>query len=141
MSFEFSGPVGGQGGRQGGAIGVRRTKDGTVTYFGGPNGQVEVWSPEELVIASSLSARLGRERSPSATAEAAAETARKVKGKWTAFLAFKKSRIGVGFGGMPTEPPEPGGAMRPPNPNERFSNLTPGERVQRARQRLGLQGK
>ncbi len=34
----------------------------------------------------------------------------------------------------PDGPPKPGQMLRPPNPNGKFENLTPEERVQRARQ-------
>src|SRR6266496_3686372 len=68
------------------------------------NGDVEVWSPEELVVESALSARLGSEHGDTATATDAAEAASKVKGRWTTYLAFRKSSMGMG--GMPT--PKPG---------------------------------
>ena len=104
---------------------------------------MEVWYPEELVVESALAPRLGGSHSEAPTAEVAAQTARKVDGKWTTYLAFSKSSMGVGF--MPPPPPavtKPGrqfGQSRVfghlPNPNERFENLTPEQRVEQARQR------
>ncbi len=116
---------------------ARRTKDGPVMVFGGPSGEVETWSPEELVLQSSLTSRLGTASHPAPTARAAAEAAKSVGGKWTTYLAFSKSSMGVGFR-MPPDRPVPGQAFRAPDPNERFASLTPQQRVQRARQRLGI---
>lgn len=104
---------------------ARRMKDGPVVFFGGPGDQTEVWLPEELVVESAVTNRLNHPENLSPTAQTAEEMARKIAGHWTTYLAFHKSRMGVGFGG-------------PHNPNERFANLTPEQRVQRARERLGL---
>lgn len=118
---------------------ARRTKDGSVVFEEGANGQIEAWSPTELIIASQLGERLGTNAALSATAGAAAETALKVHGKWTTFLAFSKSPAGIGFSAMPHGRPAPGQFGKGPNDSmERFGNLTPEQRVQRERERLGL---
>jgi len=138
---------------------------------GGANGngvtEQEFWTPEELVMESALNRRLGS-HPDDATAEIAAQTANKVNGRWTTYYAFRKSRIGMGFGGTflqrgpPSGPGGPigavsdaGGANFPPGAlsgpvpgdlqeaatrerNEQFARLTPEQRVQRARARQGL---
>ncbi len=98
---------------------------------------MEMWSPEELVAESALSQRLDDKDGQSATAQAAAEAARKIQGHWTTLLAFSKSSMGVGIA-MPRGRPEPGQAFPPAHPNERFANQTPEQRVRRAREHLGL---
>ncbi len=147
---------------------VRRGPDGSVVFQGGPDGPVEVWSPEELVMEARLRPRLGDDGATpdrGATAAAAAETARKVKGRWTTYLAFRKSSLGARFGIAPRprpglsqpiskrgeksvspagEPPRGlGQAARGPwlNLNDRFSRLTPEERVQRVRERQQAGGR
>lgn len=124
-----------------GMLMMRRSKGGPVVFMGGPGGKTEAWSPEELLAESSLSSRIGAGDSLTPTAATAAQAARKVNGRWTTFLAFSKSEMGVGFR-MPPTPPPPGPnqpvfgqAMRLPDPNERFENLTPEQRVEQARQR------
>ena len=47
--------------------------------------------------------------------------------------AFHKSSMGVSAK-MPRGGPKPGQMLRPPNPNRRFQDLTPEQRVQLARQ-------
>jgi len=69
---------------------MTRGSNGPVMFGGGPDGQMEMWSPEELVMETPLSTRFG-EQDVAATAKSAAETAKKVNGKWTSFLAFRKS--------------------------------------------------
>lgn len=133
---EIDAPVGGPG--QGRMLMFRRGPGGAAVVMGGANGHVEVWSPEELVMASSLAPKPGAERIDAPTAEAAARLARQVNGKWTTYFAFKKSSLGVGFTGMPPTRPTPGEPIRTPNPNERFANLTPAQRVERARERTGI---
>jgi hypothetical protein len=132
---------------------VRRGANGPVTFSGGPDGQMEMWSAEELVLETPLTTRLG-EQDLAATAQSAAASARKVNGKWTTFLAFRKSAMGIGFRlpptrgpgevGSPNAPRGPGGtnSLRGPgldpmkhNANDRFARLTPEQRVQRARER------
>jgi hypothetical protein len=129
---------------------MKRGPNGPVMFGGGPDGQMEMWSPEELVMETPLSTRFG-EQDVAATAKSAAETANKVNGKWTTFLAFRKSPLGIGFRLPPAGGPErlntvrgpggPGGPERPAfdpmrhNPNDRFARLTPEQRVQRARER------
>ena len=138
-----SGPVsepdpqmgGGPGPTMGGVMMFRRgPNDGGVMFTKNPNGQTELWSPTELVMQTALCPRLGSDQSPAPTAQAAAEAARKVNAKWTTYLAFRKSIMGVGFVG----PGRPGDALRR-GPNERFANLTPEQRVERARQRKSFQ--
>jgi hypothetical protein len=142
---------------------MQRGSGGPVMMTGGPDGKMEMWSPEELVIETSLSTRLG-EQEFAPTAKSAAASAKKVNGKWTTFLAFRKSPMGIGFrlppvGGpgrvRPGESGGPGGpttggptTIRGPNgpdkpgfdpmkhnPNDRYARLTPEQRVQRARER------
>lgn len=130
-------PPGGLGpmaGRRGPMM-MRRTLNGPMIIQNG-NGQVELWSPEELIIDSALDARLGSDTNQTATAQAAADTAQKVHGKWTTYLAFTKSIMGVGFGVPPRG--RPGFGPLRANPNDRFARLTPQQRVERERQRLGL---
>ena len=122
---------------------IRTARNGPVVFRGGPNGQIELWSPQELVMESSLTARFDARTNERPTAEAAAGAARKVEGKWTTYLAFSKSSMGVGFE-QPYGHPGLGRGFRPfrpPDPNEPFVNLTPEQRVEQARRRLGLAGK
>jgi hypothetical protein len=114
---------------------AKRTKDGPVMFFGGPSGKMEMWSAEELVLESALGARLGGDTNQAPTAQAAAEAACKVKGRWRSFVAFRKSSMGIGFGGT-AAPGRPGLEHGPGEQNERFANLTPEQRVKRARERL-----
>lgn len=137
---------------------MQRGSSGPVVMVGGPDGKMESWSPEELVMETPLSARLG-DQEFRATANCAAETAKKVNGKWTTFFAFRKSPMGIGFklppidrqtgggGGGPVVVRGPGGPAGPAephrpnfdpmkhNPNDRFARLTPEQRVQQARER------
>jgi hypothetical protein len=129
---------------------MRQGSNGAVVVAGGTDGQMEMWSPEELVMETPLSKRLG-ENDIGVTAQSAAETARKVNGKWTTFFAFRKSPMGIGFrlppaggpGGSnvtrgpsgPTGPDKPGFNPMRHNPNDRFARLTPEQRVQQARDR------
>ena len=155
----FAGPGGASGGAgfSGGKrmMMMKRGANGPVMFTSGANGQMEMWSPEELVMESPLSTRLG-EQDIAATAQSAAATAKKVKGKWTTFFAFRKSALGVGFGpppiagtgglggpkafqgpGGPHGPDKPGFDPMKHNPNDRYARLTPEQRVQRARDRQG----
>jgi hypothetical protein len=137
------------------------------TMMGGPNGRVEMWSPEEVVLESSLSNLLGNDlisTNSAPTTAAAAQMARKVDGRWTTFLAFHKPRMRIRFK-MPRGPnfdpnsaasltkasqtgpapgpnnrPEPGHMLRPPDPSRRFTDFTPERRVQFARQGHGPGG-
>jgi hypothetical protein len=132
---------------------VKAGANGPVTFSGGPDGKMEMWSAEELVMETPLSTRFA-EQGIAPTAKSAADIAKKVNGKWTSFLAFRKSSMGIGFrvpppggpGGPngpngPHGPFGPGGPDRPAfdpmkhNPNDRFARLTPEQRVQRARER------
>jgi hypothetical protein len=115
-----------------GQIMMFRRMEGGPMVMQNPKGEVEAWSPEEMVMEGSLITRYGSEQSQEATAQAAAETARKLKAKWATYLAMTKSSMGVGFG----PPPLPGSDPLKRDPNDRFAKLTPEQRVQRARQRL-----
>ena len=78
--------------------GTRQT--GPITFERGPNGQVEMWSPQELLLESSLRNRLASDLISTnnvPTTAAAAQAARKVDGRWTTFLAFHKTSMGIGF--------------------------------------------
>lgn len=140
---------------------------GPITFERGRHGQVEMWSPQELVLESSLSNRLGSDSISTnsvPTSAAAAQTARKVDGRWTTFLAFRKSSDGIGAK-MPrprnfdpnstaalsrasqTAPalnanrrPPPSHSAEPPKLNRRFQDFTPEQRVQLARQGHGPGG-
>jgi len=114
---------------------ARKTRDGPVIFMSGHNGQAEVWSPEELLMESTLKGRLGEQTNQVATAQGAANAARLVKAKWTIYLAFSKSVMGVGFGG----PPGPGKDPLRRGPNDRYARLTPEQRVQLTRERMGLE--
>lgn len=136
------GPMGGGGRRM---MVMKRGPNGPVVFSGGADGQMEMWSPEELVMTTPLSTRVKVDsEEPAATAQAAAQTARKVNGHWTTFVAFQKSAMGIGFRLPPAGPSGPSGPGGPGgpgfdpmkhNPNDRFARLTPEQRVQRARQR------
>jgi len=151
----------GSGGASGGAgfsggkrmMMMKRGPNGPVMFTGGSDGQMEMWSPEELVMESPLSTRIGEQDIP-ATAQSAADAAKKVQGKWTTFFAFRKSAMGVGSrppsvagpGGLggpkafqgpggPHGPDKPGFDPMNHNPNDRYARLTPEQRVERARER------
>lgn len=113
----------------GGTMLFRRGPAGGVMLASNGNGQTELWSPTELVMESALCPRLAPHENPAPTAQAAAETARKLNVKWTTYLTFKKSVMGIGFVG----PGRPGDPLRH-GPNDRYANLTPEQRVQRARE-------
>ncbi len=132
---------------------VRRGPEGPVIFQGGPGGKVETWSPEEVVMQSSLLSRLASTPSITngpPTAATAAQVAKMAHGKWTTYLAFAKSSFGLGLAGPPlarermsaTATSKGGGPLllhpRGPNPNARFDTLTPQQRVQRARERAQL---
>jgi len=122
-----------------GAVMFKKTMDGQAyIQAGGPNG-TELWSPEELVLESSLEPSLGGDSPRRASPTTAAETARRFQGKWTTCLALRKSVLGIGFAGPSTT----GGRNAPLHrePNDRFSWLTPEQRVLQARQRMGFEGK
>jgi hypothetical protein len=101
-------------------------------------GEVEVWSPEELVMESALNPQFGGEHNETATAAAAEEAARKVRGQWTTYFALRKSSMGMGLGGPP---PLPGFDLVKQQQNDHFARLTPEQRVLRARERLNLSQK
>jgi hypothetical protein len=137
---------------------VQSGSGGPVVMVGGPDGKMESWSPEELVTETPLSTRLD-DQQLAPTAKCAAESAKKVNGKWTTFIALRKSPMGIGFklppidrqggggaggrlaargppgSGGPSEPHRPNFDPMKHNPNERFARLTPEQRVQQARER------
>ena len=145
---------------------TRPGPDGPITFHRGRHGQVEMWSPQELVLESSLRNRLGTDSISTnsvPTKAAAAQTARKVDGRWTTYIAFHKSSEGIGFktprGSAPLNAtqltgksrvdvgsnmsgagPTPAHILRPPIPNRRFQDFTPEQRVQLARQGHGPGG-
>ncbi len=146
-----SGPAGAGGQRR--MMVIKRGANGPVTFSGGADGQMEMWSSEELVMETPLSTRLS-DQELSATAQSAAATANKLDAKWTTFFAFRKSAMGIGFSlpliaerGGPDGTNSLRGLRRPAgadtprfdplkhNPNDRFARLTPEQRVQRARER------
>src|SRR5262249_31058640 len=87
----------GAGGGQRRVMVVEAGAGGPVTFsVGGADGHTEIWSAEELVMETPLSTRFG-EQDLAATAQSAAESAKKINGKWTTFLAFRKSAMGIGF--------------------------------------------
>lgn len=99
-----------------------------------PDSTRSMWSPKELVAVTSLSARIrsnGPTRELVAAGDSAAQAARAANGKWTTYLAFRKS---IGFGGEPPGPKGLGQGGPSLNPMEAFANLTPEQRVQQARQ-------
>jgi hypothetical protein len=116
-----------------GTMMLRRTPNGQVFIQGGGKDGTEFWSPEELVMESSLKDRRAGDAPETASVAAAAETARKVHGKWTTCFALRKSIMGIGF----RSPRSAGGGADPlrRGPNDRFARLTPDQRVQQARQR------
>ena len=144
--------------------GTRQT--GPISFERGMDGQLEMWSPQELVLESSLRNQLRNDLISTnnvPTTAAAAQAARNVDGRWTTFIAFHKSSMGIGFkmprgssydrnrASLPETSqtnlalgtnnlPKPSRTLRPPNPNRRFENLTPEQRVQLARQRRGPGG-
>ena len=138
-----------------------------ITFQRGRNGPVEMWSPQELVLESSLSNRLANDfisTNGVPTTATAAQTARKVGGRWTTYLAFHKSNMGIGLK-MPRAPssdrksaassptashtgpasgpnslPKPARIHRPQNPARVFQDFTPEQRVKLARQGHGPGG-
>jgi hypothetical protein len=121
-----------EGGGFGGGMMMRRMEGGETIIENG-NGQVEHWSPTELVMQSSLTNRLDGVLIQTASAEEAQAAALKVEGKIETFFAFRKSIVGIGAPmlGMRGRGPYAG----PPGRNDRFANLTPEQRVERARER------
>jgi hypothetical protein len=140
---------GGPRGPGDGSPGTGSPGDGSVVVFGSSNGQTEVWSPEELVMQSALVPRLNHDQNQTATPASAAATAREVKGRWTVYYAFTKSVMGLGMmrpppGGKGPPPPGEGrpdrgfpdaAALEQQMQYDRFTQLTPEQRVERARER------
>jgi hypothetical protein len=56
-----------------------------------------------------LNGRLGSDHPEDASAEAAAETARKVKGRWTTYYVLRKSRLRGSFAGLSNPGAQSGG--------------------------------
>jgi len=138
-----------------------------VTFQRGANGQLKMWAPPELVLESSLSGRLGNHSistNSAPTTAAAAQTARKVEGRWTTYLAFHKPSMVVDFkmprrrnsdpssaaslprasqtgpDPGPDNRPKPDQMPRPPQVNRRFQDFTPEQRVEFARRGHGPGG-
>ncbi|HET7873774.1 MAG TPA: hypothetical protein VFL42_14760 [Terriglobales bacterium] len=128
----------GPGERQERKVMIRRGDGGSsqVMFFGGATGEMQMWSPEELVLESALTNHLNPAAPLMPNAKDAAEVSRKISGRWTSFVAFKKSNFGVGFGGLPPAPGRHGLEGGPGDENARFTTLTPAQRVQRARERI-----
>src|SRR6266481_3637932 len=74
----ISGGLGAAGGQRRMMV-VKAGANGPVTFSSGADGQMEMWSPEELVMETPLSAKFG-EQDLAATAQSAAESAKKVNG-------------------------------------------------------------
>lgn len=121
------GPMAGPGGPV-----MMVARRGNLVMQGGPNGPIETWSPEELLMESGLNKLMKNDPGQEATAKAAEEMSNRVKGRWTTYLAFRKSNLGIGFAAR--SPAKPGLGPGKHNPNDRFVRLTPEQRVQRARQ-------
>ena len=60
----------------------------------------EIWSPEELVVETALRPKLADEQPQNEIPAAAVQISRKLKSRWTTYLALRKSALGVGFGGQ-----------------------------------------
>lgn len=133
----------------------------------GPVRSPEMGSPLEVVVDSSFKNRLTllqTSNTNEATASFADRTAREVGGKWTTFFAIRKSNMGIGFRmprktplqkvngptssgssqadslARPDHEPRPDPMLQPPNPNRKFENLTPEQRVKLAREKHGHGG-
>lgn len=113
-----------------------RGPNGPLVIQRGGDGQVEIWSPEELVIESHLGAQLSKDPVESPSPLIASQTAQKVHGRWTTYLAFRKSIMGPGSPGMYSLGHGPGPLRH--NPADRFLRLTPEQRVEQARQRTQI---
>jgi len=133
-------------GGPGGQTMMRQVANGPMIVQNG-NCEVEVWSSEELLLESALKEKLdlhssksdsdpAQARPATANAEAAAKTAKAVKGKYADFIALRKSILGMGFSMSGHGPPGPNALKQAQY--DRFARLTPEQRVQRARQRLAL---
>ncbi len=60
---------------------------------------------------------------------------------WTTLRKQESSKSSVGVGvETPPGPPTPGQTLRPPDPNRRFREMSPEERVQFARRPHGVGG-
>jgi hypothetical protein len=114
----------------------------------GADGVVEKedhWSRERLVIETPLSDQLGAAIPAQANPETAAQTAKKVHGKYTTYYSLEKPPIGGDFrmlGGLGTMSGKSGAndpmaamdALRKQGMMGGLGNLTPEQQVQRARQ-------
>jgi len=132
---------------------------------GGEGGttETEIWTPEELVIQSDLNGRLGETKTEVASPAEAESVARKVNGRWTTYVALRKTKLGMDFGGFQHSAPRtkvitsgaPGGQEVAPDlslgsggfeeaiarqKNDEFGRLTPEQRVARARERKQIKG-
>lgn len=127
---------------KGGGLMVRHEPNG-VTIVQDGSGEVEEWLPTELLVETAAKGKIGEDAFREATPENAMEAAKKIQGDWTTFYVFRKTKFPALARGGPGLPPSPmrdgkldlSHAQR--EPLERFANLTPHERVERARQRPG----
>jgi len=93
---------------------MRRRADGSGAM------EQEIWSPVQLVLESRLNDRLGENYVTSPSPEGAAQTAKKVKGKWKLYYALKKSSMPMNMPG--------GSRMRT------FTSNEPGKAMQMVKQ-------
>jgi len=129
---------------------VTRSRDGT--------GKVieEVWSPERVVLEQRLQSRLGDQAFPDPSDAVARAIAGKVKGQWTTLYVLRPSPGGLPFAekrmrqlhtvsggdtnavpGEPPPPPDIESAVRRAEA-ERYTRLTPEQRVERAREKRAI---
>jgi hypothetical protein len=133
-------PPPGEGPMGGGVRMMVRSGPNGVTIMDDGNGTIEEWSPAELLVESAVKTRLAKKEIETINDEEAAEAAKAIHGDWTKFYVLRKTK----FAGFHQPPPPGGGPGRRPDfekarrePLERFANLTPQERVQRARRGRG----
>lgn len=114
-----------------------KLREGNMEMQAGPGGKVEFWAPQELVLESKLKERLGKTEEWAATPEEAERIAGEVEGDWRTYYALRESSMGIVVGR--NKPPGPGTRPGPPPQNEHFAHLTPAQRVEQARQRMGIE--
>jgi hypothetical protein len=110
--------------------------EGRMMVRGAPNDMMffqsgdktEQWSPQELLAETALTNRIAEVDQP--TKSVADDAARKIGGDVETLIVFRKSIMGIGFAGGP------GRGDGPMGRNGRFANLTPEQRLERARQRM-----
>lgn len=150
---EKAGPEGGSKGMRHGTPQIRmvtRTRDA--------NGEMheEIWSPEHVVLDEKLESKLGEPPAAEASEEMAKQVAQKVKGRLTTLYVLSRGPGNLPFGGnvMRRFQGKPGDGTNgvaggpPPMPDiesvvrraeaEKFTQLTPEQRVQRAREKKAV---